>query len=239
MIFQKINQAMKPYWPIIYHHHFNQLLSDGTLPMPIFCHFLKADKAYLFKFAQCLKHVAKRVPDSKHREILLYLSHEAFKTHEKLHDKYLMMDPYLIKFFPKNHIQNPGHEAVNNYMQHLHQTTHSESIPVPIAIASLIPCFYVYSNLGMIMKKKETSSRNPYQLWIDSYSSPTFLLSTQLIFSVLEELMHPELKTQYSSLVIDAFLTSVLYEISFWDSSLANQTMLSQIPSFVRPNWKA
>ncbi len=226
---------MKPYWPIIYNHHFNQLLSDGTLPMPIFCNFLKEDKAYLFKFAQCLNHVAKRVIHSKHREILLYLSHEAFKTHEKLHDKYLMMDSYLIKFFPKNQIQNPGHEAVNNYMQHLHHATHSESIPIPVAIASLIPCFYIYSNLGMIMQQKEISSGNPYQLWIDSYSSPTFLLSAQLILSVLNELMPPEIEAQYSPLVIETFLKSVLCEISFWDSSLANQTMRSQIPSFVRP----
>lgn len=230
MMLQRINHAIKPYWPIIQNHPFNQLLSTGTLPMPIFCNFLKHDKVYLFKFAECLNHVAKRATQPKHKEILFCLSRQIFKTHEKLHDKYLMMTPYLIGFFSHNPNKQLSNETVNQYLQHIHDATHSECIPLPVAIASLIPCFYIYSNLGRTMQQKKMNSNNPYQLWIDSYSNPAYLLANELILSVLDELIPLEMHSQYAPLAIDVFLESVRYEISLWDSVLPKQSTLF-IPS--------
>src|SRR3990167_6504823 len=91
IMFNKIQQAMRPSWHSIYHHPFNQGLHPGTLPIHSFYYFLKHDKYYLYEFSKCLRQVSLQISNPSHQDILFDLSTEIYKEHENLHDKYFTM----------------------------------------------------------------------------------------------------------------------------------------------------
>ncbi len=200
----------------IYEHPFNQGLSDGTLSIHHFYHFLEQDKQYLCQFSKSLACVAKRSIHREHRDILMQLSDDEFKSQAKLHDKYLCMNTHLTLFSNKTHLFKHQNDGIKHYIHHIDQM--AERAPLPVAIASLIPCFYIYSALGSSMQEKGIARDNPYQLWIESYSNHRFLTSTQLIMQILNELMSTERETIHFNPCMNAFTQSVRFEIGFWDS---------------------
>ena len=221
MIFSRIERALQPHWCRIYNHPFNQSLYSGTLSIHAFYDFLKQDKLYLFEFSRCLNYLGKKINTPLHREILLHLSCEAEKTHEKLHDKYLSI-PSQIKFFSSNNpVTKSTNEVVAAYIRHLHHTTQTN--PTSVAVASLVPCFYIYSTLGLRMQQKGIEADNPYRLWIESYSNKEFLSDTQLAIQLLNKISTDENKAVDPRFIIQSFMKSVSFEIAFWDSVYVNK----------------
>ena len=216
MFSNTIHYVMRPYWKHIYNHPFNQALYEGSLSIHCFYDFLEQDKLYLRQFAKSLQCVSERTTNNHHRHILMQLSTDAFNTQQKLHDKYLLMTNHL-KFFPSAKQSSiRTNVAVTNYIHYIYHTAQNE--PIPVAIASLLPCFYIYSSIGFHMNQKGVTSQNPYQLWISSYSNQTFLTSTQLMFNILNELAITETDTFCLKSIKQAFVKSVNFEIAFWDS---------------------
>lgn len=218
MLFYKMLKQISPVMSKIYNHPFNQGLYNGNLPRTAFYDFLRQDKIYLYEFSRVLKKVAHKVEDETDKNIFLKLSYNAYKTQDNLHNKYLK--PQEFSFFKDKQDNAKILPIVQEYINFLHNI--ADNFPVELSIASCIPCFYIYSHLGLHMQKLGVNRENPYALWIDSYSGRNFVLSKILI---IETFKKKTLNTmQLEDNIINAFKKSIDYEMTFWTHVLGNDT---------------
>lgn len=209
-------RAITPLYSQIYQHPFNLGLHQGTLAKSSYTAFLLQDRIYLGEFAAVLRKIADRFPsDTQYQHIFYKLSAYIAKTEQYLHDKYLNADKTQDDFIQMS-------PSVSNYTQYLHHTVERASLPE--AVASCLPCFCLYSDLGSTMKKRGISETNPYRLWIESYSSKQFLLSKELIVNTACELATHQNLVEEKMIV--AFKQSTLFEIAFWDSACIENKLI-------------
>lgn len=219
-LFNKLERTVPPHLlKKIINHPFNEELYKGTLSQLRFRTFLEQDKLYLLDFSTSLKNIAERLEDNRYQALFFKLSSGAFNTHLTLHDKYLIKTKAPVFFQPTELITRkiPIVDAYTKY-----QFKMSAHADIEVAIASLMPCFIIYSYLGLRMRAK-LNTNHPYQRWIESYSGENFLSSTESMMDVAEELskgQDPVIKERMSI----AFEKSARFEISIWDAISISDT---------------
>lgn len=211
MRFSDLQRALQPFMPAILEHPFNHALRTGALPRPAFNRFLCDDKHYLNHFSRALTHIATRLTSTapSDAEHFYRFAHRIKASEMNLHRKHLKQDHTPTLFKPHNSIQN---QAVLGYIQHLHQSTRSQ--PLPAAMAALLPCYYLYAELGKTMPH---DANHPYHGWISTYTSPQFTEVGNTIITLFEK--HAD--DGHDALIKTSFLTSVQHEIHFWDSCVS------------------
>lgn len=190
----------------IQNHPFNQELTDGSLSKDIFAYYLEQDIYYLTQFSRALLVLAARMPIEKDRLTLLDQAQNALSLEQKLIHEPLKKNLSLKK---------TGHltPATLGYTSFLLQVCALESIE--IAVASLLPCFWVYYALGLEMQK-ETCSKNPYWPWIETYASPPFQAPLKAMRDLFETLGKRASRSRQSAMM-HAFHQSVCMEWHFWN----------------------
>lgn len=196
----------------VFNHPFNKQLGNGTLSLSQFCEFLGQDKLYYVDFVKALQQIANRLPDSTQRTHFQQLADKAAQAEWTLYEKYLY--PLTLHTDqPKPPIPTQKIPAIAEYTVFLLATT--QNAPIEVALASILPCFYLYSRLGLRMQPLVTPD-NPYQPWIATYSDPSFVQSTQTIIKLTNELGSMEPRLLHA--MIRAFKRSTAFEIAFWDA---------------------
>ncbi len=193
-------------------HPFHVTLSDGTLSLKTFERFLQQDALYLEVFSEALTKTAYRLKPP-HQQLFHQLARNIYDEQVNLHYKYLPR-PQGPLFFKSPVVKARKIAVVEEYTNHL--VRHVSSASVQEAVASLIPCYYLYSSLGQEMGQS-TKEDNPYQAWIDSYRSASFLVSTQLILQTLDALC-ANVNVEHEKKIIAACNQSAQFELAFWSS---------------------
>ena len=65
-------------------------------------------------------------------------------------------------------IENKITTAYLGYTSFLINTAHTESVEV--AAAAILPCFWIYNEIGKYIKENAVTKNNPYKKWIDTYA---------------------------------------------------------------------
>ena len=156
-------------------HPFTHKLADGTLAFNVFEHYLKQDILYI-------------KDDAKALEIL---SHRAINNDEKIFFKHLANDGIEVE-----------HVLQNDYLKHFNiyktdlksdiceQYTHfllsqAQYAPYPVAIAALLPCYWVYNFIGNQISKNQKTN-NFYNKWILTYSGVEYSNLTHKFIEIAE-----------------------------------------------------
>lgn len=171
-------QQIRPIYLDIMRHRFNQELLDGSLPPVKFRRFLKQDVYYLRNLARCLGIIGRKV----HSQNYFFLSYEDDGFKEEL--------DYIHCYFLQNNFSYPTDTvclaATRDYSDYQLRTAACE--PVEVAIASVLPCFLFFRELGIWMNANMTSTQNhPYIRWINTYSSKNFCDSVDHIIEIFDE----------------------------------------------------
>ena len=154
------------------------------------------------------------------------------KAELKVHTNHLKRVERNTFFSSSPNILRPKTRVISDYTHHLLRTT--TSAPLAEAVASCVPCFLVYKELGDQMKDR-CAPDNPYNDWIRSYRSPKFVAAT---FSIIEKLNELASKTncpQSLEKINASFLSSLMHELYFFDTAhtmeddLTNERSLSSI----------
>ena len=217
MTFLRMRSAVIHLLPKIYEHPFNRELYQGTLPKKIFRFYLEQDALYLQDLSRALMLTSNRFATDKYTKQFKTLSEEILDTERNLHFKYLgdTKSPGLFHC-KKTPIQKIP--VVSDYTQHLLRT--ANILPVEEAVASFIPCFWIYSDLGRKMPSMPGYNiNNPYHAWIASYSNDQFTSASKSIIQMAEELADTISCPIKQNNMVSAFVKSTEYEILFWDSA--------------------
>ena len=190
-------------WDELMQHPFNLELANGSLDASIFAHFLRLDQLYLNQLATILKSIAANPTLLEHKDPLLALANMTVHAEQDM----------LSQFLPAEvgTTADLNCEVLDAYVCHLENSSRMSSA---VAVASVIPCFYLYLKLGQMMAQVQTRD-NRYQKWIDTYSDPEFQHETEALLCVVEELALDDTLTEA---MIAAFVQSANHEMRFFES---------------------
>jgi len=190
---------------------FNRELAAGTLPPATFQHYMIQDAYYLEGFARALATAAARAPDAKAVLQLADAAHGALAVESQLHSHFMAL--YGVDTASFAAIEPTP--ACDHYVSYLLRTAALADLPV--ALAALLPCFWVYLRVGQDIHAT-AGSDNPYRAWIDTYVGEDFsngvarmLELTDRVAQTASDAVHVQMH--------QAFRHSTRLEWMFWDSA--------------------
>jgi len=220
MIFDTMTHAATDIMTAIYNHPFNRELAQGILPQEKFIFYLTQDALYLADFAKALSLAAAKLTNSNHSQQLMQFSLDALQTERMLHVDYLQKHATLSVTAE----QSPACFMYTNYLLKMASTAAAEE-----AVSSLLPCFWVYREVGKHIAKTQTRE-NPYQEWITLYASEQFDAAVNSVIAITNNLSlsaNDLLKEK----MINAFVKSTQLEWLFWQGAYQQEQWVPAINS--------
>lgn len=200
------NQAL-PIYDQILTHPFNQELQAGTLPVEKFKFYIYQDSLYLADFAKALATAGTKAGSGQELLDFLSFAQNAIIVERILHESYFK--EFDIKL---NVGKAPGCFAYTNYL-----LTVSAFESYEVAVAALLPCFWIYKKIGDHIYENQTAS-NPYQNWIDAYAGEDFAVSVRKALDICDRVAE-RASAQTREKMLAAYLEASRLEYVFWDSA--------------------
>jgi thiaminase/transcriptional activator TenA len=215
MIFEKMSSSVSPIMLKIFNQPFNQELSQGILSKEKFIYYLQQDALYLVEFSKALSLTAGRLPCNTQAHYFMQFALGAIKAEQDLHLSYLK--EYQTLSFNQEH--SPACFMYTNYILRMASIASVEE-----AVASLLPCFWVYREVGRQISKANIIN-NPYAHWIELYSGEEFDSSVKLAIEITNALSDVA-SDQIRQKMISAFVRSTQLEWHFWESAYHQEKWL-------------
>lgn len=197
----------------IHQHPFNQELAHGTLPKETFVHYLEQDALYLAHFSKALALTAARLPSTQHTQQLLQFALDAVSVEQEVQKTYLTQYHTMRSSVLE---QYPACFMYTNYILSMASLASVEE-----AIASLLPCFWVYREVGRNIAEHNHDT-HPYSDWITLYASESFNESVNRMIHITNELGSCASDSIRDKMQV-AFKRSTQLEWLFWDGAYQKQ----------------
>jgi thiaminase/transcriptional activator TenA len=193
----------------IMEHPFNKELANGSLNKNKFAYYIEQDAIYLQDYARSLAVIAAKAPLKFAKDFLSFATGALIAEQEVVHN-----------FFRQTfNLQQTGKRTLATiaYTSYLLQV--SSIAPAEIAIAAILPCFWVYKIVGQsIAQNTDIASQNPYKKWIETYSSAAFSDSVARAINIFDAVAISA-SDVVRDLMLDAFYKSTVLEWHFWNDS--------------------
>jgi thiaminase/transcriptional activator TenA len=200
--------------PGIFYHPFCTGLADGTLPTGCFKHYIGQDMLYIEKDAKAFTIIAEKSNNNRESSFFRNMAKDGLETERILHKELL----------PLFQVSKPGQmsKVCSEYTSFLVNSALKDDYP--IAVAALLPCFWVFLETGLHIRNK-SEKNNPYQKWLDTYSDAIYEYYVKQYVEIVESLMNNATK-RVREKMIKAFRNSTIYENMFfseaWDIEKIN-----------------
>lgn len=146
---------------------FNQELAAGTLSQERFRHYMIQDAHYLVAFGRALAVAAGKADNSDEVAQFSEAARTAIIVERSLHADF--MEQFNVS--PATFAATPLSPTTHHYCNYLVATSWSASYPV--ALAALLPCFWIYAEIGRDILAR-AAKNNPYDAWIATYAGEEF-----------------------------------------------------------------
>jgi thiaminase/transcriptional activator TenA len=202
-------------------HPFLLGLRDGTLPRATFVGYLVQDAHYLVGYARALAACAAQATEIDDISFWAWSAHDAIVVERSLHEAQLADVPTV-----------EASPTCTAYLSFLGATAGRGCYPV--LAAALLPCFWIYQDVGLRLTEDLAPSGHPYQEWIATYGDPLFTAATERARNIVDKVaedVSPDVRDGMNT----AFATACRYEWMFFDAAWRGETW----PAFGPTNGRA
>lgn len=190
---------------------FNQELAAGTLNQEAFCHYVIQDAHYLVAYGRALAVCGAKAFDTDDIIQFTQGAKEAIIVERSLHDGFMQEFGITAQDFE----HTPLTLACHHYTSFLTATAWSESYPV--VLASLLPCFWIYAEVGKDIVSQSVEN-NPYQAWVDTYSGEEFNHAVKSVLATIDRIAE-RCDADTLEKMHQAYTQGAKLEYLFWDSA--------------------
>lgn len=190
---------------------FNMELAAGTLSRERFQHYMIQDAHYLIAFGRALAVAAAKADDADGLVQFSHAAEVAVIVERSLHSDFMQQ----FGVSPEAFAATPLSPACDHYTSYLIATAWSASYPV--ALAALLPCFWIYAEIGKDIHAR-AASPNPYQAWVDTYAGEDFHAAVRGVIATVDKVaagVSPSVLAEMHK----AFTRATQLEWIFWDSA--------------------
>ncbi|QMV74545.1 thiaminase II [Comamonas piscis] len=192
-------------------HPFNRELAAGSLSVERFRHYMIQDAHYLVAYGRALAVAAAKADQAEGVVQFANAANEAVVEERKLHDGF-MRD---FGISAQDFATTPLTPACHHYTSFLLANSWSESYPV--ALAGLLPCFWIYAEVGRDIHARSQPG-NPYQAWVDTYASEEFHAAVRAVIATIDRVADAA-DSATRTRMAEAYRYSAELEWMFWDSA--------------------
>ncbi|WP_163717806.1 TenA family protein [Mangrovibacterium lignilyticum] len=185
---------------------FLQELTNGNLPKEKFLFYLQQDAFYLAEYGKILAAIAGRLERKEWREAFLHFSADTVAVEQALHQFYLKDSKAKAEPSP----------TCTLYTGHMFRQLACASVEE--ALASVLPCFWVYKEVGDYILANQTKEENPYQSWIDTYGGDEFAKAVAKALFICDQYAE-KCTPEHRNRMTRAFKLSFKMEWMFWQSA--------------------
>lgn len=190
---------------------FNQELAQGTLARAVFQHYMVQDAHYLVAFGRALAVAAAKADGADGVVQFAAAAQEAVVAERELHHSF--MQEYAVT--PAQFAHTPLSPACHHYCHFLQSVAWSR--PYPVALAALLPCFWIYAEVGRATLAR-AAQPHPYQSWIDTYAGDAFHAHVQAVRHTLDAVAAQVDAATLAEMHV-AYTDAARLEWMFWDSA--------------------
>jgi thiaminase/transcriptional activator TenA len=190
---------------------FNAELAAGTLDAERFQHYIIQDAHYLIAFGRALAVVAAKADDPDGIVQFAEAAKVAIIVERALHADYFAQFGVTSDDFAAMLLSPVCH----HYASYLLATAWSE--PYPVALAALLPCFWIYAEVGRDILGRAVQP-NPYAAWIDTYAGDDFHEAVRGVISTVDRAAASAAPHTLDAMH-RAFTRATQLEWMFWNSA--------------------
>lgn len=190
---------------------FNQELANGTLSRERFQHYMIQDAHYLIAFGRALAVAAAKADDADGLVQFSHAAEVAVIVERSLHSDFMQQ----FGVTPETFSTTPLTPACDHYSSYLLAT--AWSAPYPVALAALLPCFWIYAEIGRDIHSRAVHP-NPYNAWIETYAGEAFHAAVRGVIQTVDRVA-AKASTDTLAEMHKAFTRATQLEWIFWDSA--------------------
>lgn len=199
--------AAKPIYDKILELPFIKELMNGKLTKEQFIFYIKQDAIYLAEYGKILTGIASRLDNANHIAAFIEFASDSINVEQALHESFM------------HEIKDGNSEASPTcllYTSFLHKQL--ANAPIEVALAAVLPCFWIYKEVSDYILTHQVEGDNPYQSWINTYGGEDFDRSVFTAISICDAVAAQCTESQQQAM-IGAFSISSKLEWMFWDSA--------------------
>ncbi len=201
-------QQTQPVYEAILDHPFIKELASGALSPERFVFYMKQDALYLQDFSRALAIAGARQPSVPNMQTFLDFGAGVAVVERALHETYLR------EFEATLDVDKaPACFAYTHFL--LATATLGGQAE---AIAALLPCFWIYREVGLRIYKQAHLATNPYARWVETYAGDQFGDAVAKAIAVCEDVAAGASEAERRRMQ-RAFDRSTRLEWQFWDSA--------------------
>lgn len=183
-------------------------LMSGTLSNEKFVFYIRQDALYLSEYGKVLAGVASKLDNRDYMDAFLHFAGDTVAVENALHNSFL-------KEIDKTETFEMS-PACQLYTSYLHKQLATK--PVEVALAAVLPCFWIYKEVGDYILENQIEGDNPYQDWIDTYGGEEFAHSVRTAIDICDS-MAEKATGEIQQAMTEAFVLCSKMEWMFWDSA--------------------
>ncbi len=187
---------------------FVQELASGELSEDKFQHYIRQDLWYLNQLSKTLYILSLRIANVNVRDLFIKFSHDTMIMEEAMQQLYLSEVLEVDAISPST--------ITNGYVLHERKCVEEETVAV--ALAALLPCYWVYREIGKWIYTNADFKDHPYVNWISLYADESFSDEVDLYISLCDE-MARESDSKVQARMTQMFVESTQWECRFFAQS--------------------
>lgn len=187
-------------------------LAAGSLSKDVFLNYIQQDALYLKEYARALAIVASKAPDSAQMMRFLDSSQRALQVEHGLHSGFLESFGLSFQDLESATASPSGFAYVNFIMATVQSSSYA------IGLSAILPCFWIYYDVGERMKAMPKVAGNPYQAWIDTYGDENFADGARAVIALTIAAAASASPAERQKM-LDVFRRASQYEWMFWQTA--------------------
>jgi len=202
--------GIAPLYAEILKHPFLDGLADGSLDREAFRFYVIEDALYLHDYARSLAILAGKAP---HPDITAVLCGDAVATVEAERQQ---LGQFLEELGGNRRDLFRKTPAPTNLAYTSYLLAQAHARPFHEGLATVLPCYWIYAEVGKELLRRAPSPDPLYRRWIESYGSPEYEAVVQRVLELTDDIAADRDETARSRMAGHFGVTS-RYEWMFWD----------------------
>lgn len=181
-------------------------LSKGTLSNHSFARYIAQDEIYLKNYYKQMYMLADLMEEEQDRNLFLSFAQSGMEGEKALHD--MLIEKYGID------TEVEASRVTDGYNAHI-----CEGIATGnpcLALASVLPCMWIYNQVGLHILNHSKLEGNPYKEWILEYGQEEFTTGVNKVLKMIDG-WAAKADKETREMMDHYYLKAALYEYAFWD----------------------
>ena len=181
-------------------------LADGSLDPSRFDRYIAQDEVYLGNYGRQMFLLADMMTDPAQQEMFRLFAQTGLDGEKAMHEL------LIARFGIDTEVTSSA--VTSAYNSHTQAALDSGSKEV--ALAAMLPCMWIYNEVGQYIYSIASMDGNPYKEWVMEYQNEEFTAGVNAVLEIADK-WTAATDEETRSKMTKAFLEAALFEYAFWD----------------------